>query len=357
MAENIADFRKEIDRIDDAILAQLLRRAQIAKKIGSIKAKSGSDIYSSSRESLILQQILSQVKEPLAIEDVESIFQEILNACRNIQRQLRLAYLGPEATFTHQVALKHFGKSANMSAQKSIREVFTEVEKGRADYGVVPIENSTEGVVNHTLDMFLESDLKICAEREEKISHYLLSASGQIGKIKKVISHPQALAQCRNWISSHLPKAELCEVSSTAEAASQAALDETAAAIASKLAAQIYQLKVAAASIEDFQENYTRFLIIGNPISAPCGKDKTSILFSVKDRVGALNDILLTFKKAKINLTKIESRPSKKKVWEYVFFVDFLGHAEDKPVQGALTELQKSCQTLKILGSYPRSEA
>jgi chorismate mutase / prephenate dehydratase len=231
-----------------------------------------------------------------------------------------------------------------------------EVEKSRAEYGVVPVENSTEGMVNHTLDMFVESDLVICAEREEPISHYLLSASGQASKIKRVYSHPQALAQCRRWIEGHLPNVEVHESASTSEAALQSSLDGSAAAIASFLASKLYNLKVVAPNIEDFDQNFTRFLVIGKNLPARCGKDKTSVLLSIKDRVGALNDILLVFKKYNVNLTKIESRPTKKKAWEYLFFVDFLGHVSEPPVQKLLEELKRSCLSIKILGSYPRSD-
>lgn len=349
-------FRKKIDALDEQILKLLVQRAKLAKKIGKIKKESGSSIYSSSREQEILNHLNSQAISPLQREDIESIFGEIFNACRNLQRKLNVAFLGPEATFTHQLAIKHFGRSAEMLAEKSIADVFEEVEKGRADYGVVPIENSTEGVVNHTLDMFMESDLVICAEREEPISHYLLSVSGELSKIKKVYSHPQALAQCRKWLESRLPKAEIIESASTADAACQASLEGTAAAIASPLAAKLYHLKVVAPKIEDFQKNFTRFLVIGKHSPERTGKDKTSILFSIKDRVGALNDILLIFKEHGINLTKIESRPTKKKAWEYIFFVDFLGHILDAKVQAVLSELKKNCLSVKILGSYPKSD-
>ncbi len=231
--------------------------------------------------------------------------------------------------------------------------MFLEVEKGRADYGVVPVENSTEGVVNHTLDMFMESDLMICAARQEPISHYLLSSSGDIKKIKRIFSHRQALAQCRRWLETRLPHADVQESVSTADAASQASLDGSAAAVASLLAAKLYHLKVVAPQIEDFQENFTRFLIIGRKSPARSGKDKTSLLLSIKDRIGALNDILQVFKNHNINLTKIESRPTKKKAWQYIFFVDILGHSEDPSVQALLVNLRQHCLDMKILGSYP----
>jgi chorismate mutase/prephenate dehydratase len=240
-------------------------------------------------------------------------------------------------------------------ALPSIKDVFSEVERNRADYGVVPIENSTEGVVNHTLDMFLESDLVITAECEEPISQNLLSISGDLKSVKRVYSFPQAIAQCRKWLEAHLPRVQIHESASTADAAVQATLDASAAAIASELAGRIYHLKSVASGIEDSRDNATRFLVIGRHISPRTGKDKTSLLFSVKDKVGALYEMLQPFKKAKLNLTKIESRPTKKKAWEYIFFVDFIGHQSDKHVQTALAELKKQCTTFKVLGSYPTS--
>lgn len=354
--ESIETIRRKIDEVDAKILAQLVRRALLAKDIGRVKSKTGSEIYSSAREQEIINRLISKKIAPLHEEDIDAIFREIFNACRNVQRKLRVAFFGPEATYTHQVALKHFGRSSEMLAQKSIGDVFSEVEKGRADYGVVPIENSTEGVVNHTLDMFMESDLVICAEREEPISHYLLSSPGQIAKIKRVYSHPQALAQCRKWLQSHLPNVEIHEAASTADAACQASLDGSAGAVASALAAKIYNLKIAAPNIEDFDQNFTRFLVIGKHVPVSSGHDKTSILFSIKDKIGALNDILLIFKNFNINLTKIESRPSKKKAWEYIFYVDFMGHSTNPKIQEMLSELRKSCLRIKILGSYPRCD-
>ena len=352
--KKIDSIRKEIDQIDDRILEALKERAECAKAIGKEKDKSGDSIYSSSREREILDRLLAKNLKPLRSEDLEMIFQEIFNVCRNVQRKLRIAFLGPEATFTHQLAIKHFGKGSDLLPQKAISDCFVEVEKNRADYGVVPIENSTEGVVNHTLDMFVESDLVICAEREEPISHYLLSASGKIAKVKRVYSHPQALAQCRRYLESHLPNVEIHESRSTADAACQASLDGSAAAIASPLAAKLYHLKIVAPGIEDYEENFTRFLIVGKKSPPPSGKDKTSILLSIKDKVGALNEILGIFKNFEINLTKIESRPTKKKAWEYLFFVDFLGHFKEEKIEKALAELKKVCLSLKVLGSYPK---
>ncbi|MFA5859545.1 MAG: prephenate dehydratase, partial [Elusimicrobiota bacterium] len=270
------------------------------------------------------------------------------------EKPMVIGYFGPETTFTHMAAYKTFGSTAKYLPLKTIRNVFEEVEKKRVDYGVVPIENSTEGVVNHTLDMFVDSNTKICAETFLGIAHYLLSRNTEIGEIKRVYSHQQPLAQCRNWLDSHIPGVELIETRSTAEAAFIATREHLSAAIASELAAKKYNLNVLAKNIEDLEENITRFLVIGQNITQPSGSDKTSVMLSIKDRVGALHDILLPFSKNKLNLTKIESRPSRKRVWEYVFFVDIEGHCDDSSVKKALKMLEKYCVFVKVLGSYPK---
>lgn len=349
-------LRSQVDSLDLRILQLLNQRAKLVKQIGKIKSLRREQYYAPEREREILSRITRNNQGPLPKEAVKEIFSEILHTCRSLEKKLKIVYLGPEATFTHLAAIKNFGKSANYISTKSISDVFAEVEKERADYGVVPIENSTEGVVNHTLDMFIESDLKICAETLLEISHYLLSQTGDLKKIKRIYSHPQALAQCRNWLEDHLPNAELVETASTAEAAQKVKKESNAAAIASDLAAELYGLKIVASRIEDRSDNFTRFLVISKNFPAPSGTDKTSILFSIKDRVGALHDMLVPFKKNKINLTKIESRPTKKKAWEYIFFVDFSGHIVESKVKKALSELEEQCLYLKILGSYPRAE-
>lgn len=350
---SLEKFRKKIDVLDNHLLALLNQRAKIAKDIGRIKAKNGESVLAVERESEILERLRETNTGVLPQEAVEDIFQTVFAACRALQKKLQIAFLGPEATFTHQVAIKHFGRNCDYSALPSISDVFYEVEKKRADHGVVPIENSTEGVVNHTLDMFVDSNLFIVAEREEPISHHLLSISGKLKNIKAVHSHPQALAQCRRWLETHLPGVQIHESASTADAAVKATLDGSSAAIASFLAGQMYHLKTVAARIEDSTENATRFLVVGHTMAKRTGRDKTSILFSVKDRVGALYDALLPFRKANINLTKIESRPTKKRAWEYLFFVDFIGHQSEDRVQAALDQLQEHCSHIKILGSYP----
>lgn len=271
------------------------------------------------------------------------------------EKRLKVAYLGPQATYTHLASLEKFGDSVKHIACNSIPDVFAEVERGGCDYGVVPVENSTEGIISHTLDMFIESDLKICSEIIIEISHNLL-ANCRMDEIKKVYSNPQVFGQCRFWLEGNLSGRELIEVSSTSTAAQLAFSEGNAAAIASELAGKRYNLGVLASSIEDSPHNVTRFLVIGKTIVKPTHRDKTSIMFSIKDRVGALHAMLTPFKENEINLTKIESRPSRKKAWDYYFFVDLEGHCEDKKVAKALKRLEEECQYLKVLGSYPRGE-
>lgn len=354
MSQNPLDkVRKKIDHVDDKILSLLNERAQLAKDVGKIKAKQGEKVFASDRESAILNRVLEKNPGQMPNESVQDIFQTIITASRSLQKNLKVAFFGPEATFTHQAAIRHFGRNVDFIAVPTIRDVFFEVERNRADYGVVPIENSTEGVVNHTLDMFQESKLHIVAERAEPISHALLSISGKIKDIKTVYSFPHAIAQCRKWLDAHLPRVTIHEAASTADAAVQATLDSSCAAIASELAGRMYNLKPVALKIEDTTDNATRFLVIGHEISKSSGRDKTSVMFSIKDHVGALHEMLLPFEAANINLTKIESRPTKKKAWDYVFFVDFIGHQSDKNVQSALNDLRERCTSLKVLGSYP----
>ncbi|MFH1259910.1 MAG: prephenate dehydratase [Elusimicrobiota bacterium] len=356
MTKEISKIRKEIDFLDEKILNMLNQRANQVLRIGKLKKQTNADFYVPERERTILRKIIQINKGPLPPEAVKEIFLEILNICRSLQAHLKIAYFGPEATFTHLAAIRNFGQTAHYLSAQSISDVFDEVEKGNADYGVVPIENSTEGVVNHTLDMFVDSDLKICAEILLEISHCLLSKENNLKNIKIIYSHFQPFAQCRHWLENNFSQAKKIEAASTAEAAKLAATTTKSAAIASSLAAQIYGLNILARKLEDKTNNYTRFLVIGKKQPGYTGQDKTSILFLVKDRVGTLHDMLVPFRKHKINLTKIESRPTKQKAWEYLFFVDFLGHISEKKVKLALNELTKSCLYTKILGSYPRSE-
>ena len=282
------------------------------------------------------------------------VFREIISASLALEGPLKVAYLGPKATFTHLACIQQFGFSAAYIPVNSIKEVFSEVERGRVNYGVVPIENSTEGVVNHTLDTFIDSPLKISAEIIQEVSHHLLSKSGRLSDIKHIYSHPHAIAQCKRWLEENLPKTPITEVYSTAKAAEICLEDPGAAAIASELAGKLYGLEIVKKRIEDNINNSTRFLVISGKSSERTGRDKTSVMFSVKDRVGALYDILKPFAKNNINLTKIESRPSGKKVWEYIFFVDLEGHADDKSVKMGLDELKDHTVFLKVLGSYAK---
>lgn len=348
----IEKLREKINKIDVEILSLLNSRASCASQIGELKQKNSLVIYHPAREEEIYRRLLANNHGPLSYDTICAIYTEIISACRGIESPLKVAYLGPEATFTHMAARGKFGSSVEFVPIASIADVFTEVEKKRADYGVVPIENSTEGVITHTLDMFIESTLKICAETLLEISQCLLSNSS-LEEIRHVYSHPHAFAQVRGWLKSNLPVAECIEVLSTAEASRRAAIEPNSAAVGSELAAQVYHLNILAKGIEDRSDNYTRFLIVGHSLAGQSENDRTSIMFSVKDRVGALYSMLSPFNKYNVNLTKIESRPSRNTIWEYIFFIDMNGHIEDNNVRGAIDELREDCLYLKILGSYP----
>lgn len=354
----LKNLRKKIDQIDNNILHLLNQRASVILNIGNLKSKKTKPSFSPDREVQIYKRLIKASKRGLLKDDtIKAIYREIMSGSLSLQNPPRITYLGPEATFTHIAALEKFGKSLEYVKCDSIAGVFTEVERDRADYGVVPIENSTEGAVNYTLDMFIDSDLKICSELYLPIKHNLMSKSKKLSFIKRVYSHQQVLAQCRIWLETNLPQAELNPVTNTAVAASYACSlkGRGNAAIASKLAAEEYGLNILASSIEDSPHNITRFLIIGKQQVERTGSDKTSIVFSMKDRAGALHDILVPFKRKNINLTKIESRPSKGEAWKYYFFMDLQGHIKDKKVKQALRQLEKHCTYLKVLGSYPAS--
>jgi len=349
-------LRGKIDRIDSTILKTLNERANLCIDIGKIKSKSEKPKFSPVREMQVYKRLIKLNNGPLLNETIKAVYREIMSGSLALQTTHKIAYLGPEATFTYMAALKKFGNSLEKLECKSIAEVFTEVERGRASYGVVPIENSTEGAVNYTLDMFVDSDLKICSEEYLAIHHNLLSSGKKISSIKRVWSHPQVFAQCSNWLETHLPEVEFIPVESTSTAAWLITKKRShSAAIASKAAAEKYNLNILAQSIEDSSHNITRFLVISKQDVKRTGSDKTSILFSMKDKSGALHDVLAPFKKNRINLTKIESRPSKKKAWRYYFFVDMQGHIDDKKVAKSIQQLKRHCSFLKILGSYPEA--
>ncbi|MCF7907969.1 MAG: prephenate dehydratase [Candidatus Omnitrophica bacterium] len=347
----LKQMRGKIDKIDKRIVELLNQRAQEVIKISLLKKKKKLSLYSPEREASMLESLKKLSQGPLRGEDIENVFREVLSACRSQKANLEIAYLGPQGTFTHLAAIKKFGKRPDYLPVASISDVFDAVDRDQAQYGVVPVENSTEGVINYTLDMFFGSSLNICAEITMNISHALLAKGSE--SIKRVYSNPEVFAQCRNWIAASLKDVELVPVSSTAKAAKEAKKDKNGACIGNKILANLYGLRIIASSIQDSSNNYTRFLVIAKNDSPPSGKDKTSILFSTKDKVGALHDILSSFKASGLNLTKIESRPSKKKAWEYYFFVDFQGHKSSALVKKSLKKLEKQCSFVKLLGSYP----
>ncbi len=348
-------IRKTIDKLDAEIVGLLNRRAGMILKVGALKNKLGKSVYAPSREKEVLGRIASANKGPLDNDSLKAIYREIMSASLALEKPVVIAYLGPKATFTHLAAMKRFGASVSYLPCNSITAVFLEVDRDNADYGVVPIENSIEGAVSHTLDMLVDSDLTVCSQIMLDITHNLL-ANCEKGRVRRIYSKPEVFGQCRLWLESNLPKADLIETSSTTRAAQIAAKEPRSACIASLLAAKEYGLKIIAQGIEDNPHNITKFLVIARHEAEPTGKDKTSIVFSIKDRVGALHDILLPFKRFRINMTKIESRPSKRKAWDYFFFVDFIGHRNEPKIRKALNELEGRCKFLKILGSYPLSE-
>ena len=352
---NLRTLRSKIDNLDKKITQLLNMRAKIALDVARQKQKSGISIYAPDRERDVLKKVACLNRGPLNRESMEAIYREIMSSSLALEKPLQIAYFGPEATFTHLAALKRFGSQVKYMPCTSISEVFADVERDASDYGVVPIENSIEGAVSHTLDMLVDSNLKICSQVILDISHNLLSRYAR-EKIGKVYSISQVFGQCRIWLQQNLPGRELVEVSSTTAAARIAGKEKYSACIASLLAAKVYNLRVVASDIEDSPHNITRFLVVGKTDAVPTGDDKTSILFSVKDKVGALHDMLLPFKKYGINLTKIESRPSKRKAWDYYFFVDLEGHKQNPRVKKALAELESKCKFMKILGSYPLGE-
>jgi len=354
--EKLGKLRAAINTIDKQILGLLNQRAAVAKRIGRVKEKAADRIYLPSREEEIFERLEKSNSGPFPGDSIKPVFREIISACRSLERSLRVAYLGPEATFTHIASREQFGHKTRFVPELSVNDVFDAVEKGAADFGVVPVENSTEGVVAHTLDMFLDFDLSISAEVILGIHHCLLSASGSIKKIRRIYTHSQALAQCRTWLRKNLPNVPVLEAASTSEAAKLASRDKSAAAIASEYAADYYGLDILARNIEDLRKNYTRFFVIGKRGGERTGNDLTMIMFSLKDEPGVLYRSLESFARRKINLTKIESRPLKGKAWEYIFFVELEGHIEDQKVDQALKELSKKCVFVRVLGSFPRTK-
>lgn len=349
---DLQEMRNRIDAIDRQIVALLNDRYNVVCEVGKWKRERGLPIYVPEREKALLEKLDSLNKGPMLKHTLHAIYREIMSGAYPLEDQLRVAYFGPAATYTHQAAQMQFGKSVEYFPRPGIADVFRDVEAGKVDYGVVPVENSTEGVVNYTLDLLLDSSVKVCAEINLPIHHSILSKS-ELSQIKKVYSHPQSLAQCRHWLTENLPGAELVEAASNTRAAQLASEESGSAAICSEMAASVYQLNILETRIEDNPRNTTRFFVVGNQENKSSGKDKTSLCFAVQDRVGALYDCLLPFREAGLTLSMIESRPSKKINWEYVFYVDLIGHVSDPDVETALEKLKQYTSFLKILGSYP----
>ena len=351
---NLENLRKQIDSLDEELVKLLNERVKVALEIGKAKKEKGGEIYVPAREKEVFERIEKLNSGPLPKDAARAIYREIMSAALALESNLKIAYLGPPATFTHQAAHMKFGSSVDYHPVGTITDVFSAVENGVADYGVVPIENSIEGAVTHTFDQFTSTNLKICAEIYLPISLHLL-ASVPKEKISRVCSKQEALGQCRRWLTENLSGVQYEAVNSTAFAAEMAAQGD-AAAIASALAAELYGLSIVAENIQDASGNTTRFLIIGRKSADPTGCDKTSIYFGLKDQVGALHDALDALKAGGINMTKIESRPSRNKAWQYYFFVDFEGHSETPEIKIALKVFARHCAVMHVLGSYPRSD-
>ncbi|MGH7738730.1 MAG: prephenate dehydratase [bacterium] len=349
-------FRSTIDRIDTQIVKLLNERSRAVLGVKAVKNSGSRQFYVPHREMEVYRKTAAANQGPFPAEGLKAVFREIMSGSLAMESPLKVAYFGPPGSNTHIAAVRKFGHSTFFESMPAIKDVFQEVERGRAQYGVVPVENSTEGIVNHTLDLFVDSDLKICSEISIPISYMLMSQSGRASQVKVVYSHPQALAQTRLWMETHLPDVKTQEVTNTAKAAQLASQNKNCAAIATEMAARLYRLKPIANRIEDLADNQTRFLIIGQTQAEPTGRDRTSIMVSIKDKVGALYALLTPFEKKGISLTNIESRPSRKKVWDYYFFIDFAGHVNDRMVQKTLAEIEKAALTVKVLGSYPRAD-
>ena len=345
-------LREGIDRVDEGLLGLLNERAKLARAIGTLKV---GQAYRPEREAQVLRRIKERNPGPLGAETVALLFREIMSACLALERPITVAYLGPRGTFSERAALKHFGLAAEAAPTASIDEVFREVESGAADFGVVPVENSTEGAVGRSLDLMPQTPMKVCGEVVVRIHHNLMAKDpkAQAGAIKRVFSHGQSLAQCHEWLNTHMPNAERVAVASNAEAARRAAEEAGSAAVAGEMAAAHYGLTILAANIEDEPNNTTRFLVLGDYQPKPSGRDKTSLILSARNRAGAVYEMLTPFATRGVSMTKFESRPSKVALWEYLFFVDIEGHRDDANVAAALEEVETIAGYLKVLGSYP----
>lgn len=350
---SLDEWRSRINNLDDEILDLLTQRAEAALRIGDLKRRSGASVYAPEREAEVMRRLDGVDATRLPRDAVRAIWREIMSACRALEAPMTVAFLGPQATFTHQAALAHFGASVEFRPCRTIADIFEEVERARVDWGVVPVENTTEGAVNVTLDRLLTTDAIISGELRLDISQQLLSHAPDLAAVKRVLSHPQGIAQCRGWLAANLPDATLEDHPSTAGAVEVAAADSTVAGIASALAGRLFGVPVLRASIEDQAGNSTRFLVIGRRHAAPSTRDKTSIVFAMRNEPGSLHRILEPMARLGINMTKIESRPARQQAWQYVMFVDFEGHRDVAPAATALAEIGERALFLKVLGSYP----
>jgi len=357
--QDLSAIRRRIDEVDAALHELISERARLAQKVGISKHADGHtvDFYRPEREAEVLRAALKRNKGPLRDEEILRLFREIMSACLAQQEPLKVAFLGPEGTFTQQAVYKHFGHSVRALALPSIEDVFHEVEAGDADFGLVPIENSTEGTVTHTLDRFLLSPLSICGEVELRIHQYLMGRMKSLEQVQRICTHQQSLAQCRHWLDEHLPLVERIAVSSNAEGARRARDEQDTAAIAPQAAAEVYGLNVLVAEIEDRPDNTTRFLVVGAKTFRPSGEDKTTLLVSTghTQEAGTLYQLLEPLSRHAVSMTRIESRPSRRRKWDYVFFIDIAGHSEDENVAAALVELKQRASLFRVLGSYPRA--
>ena len=355
-ANKLTPLRDEIDKIDEKILELLNERAGVALRIAEVKREQNLEYYNPDREREIIERLTKLNKGVFPNNTLKIVFKEIFCASLSLEQPITIAYLGPQATFSHVASMRYFGSSCGFFPVNSIREVFVAVESENADFGVVPSENSTEGAITYTLDMFMDYDLKICDEMMLEIGHHLLSRTTDKTKIKRIYSMSVVTAQCRRWLERNMFDVPILDAPSSAQAASMAAQEEGSAAVGSELAAKIYDLNFIERHIEDFRNNVTRFLIISKKCKERSDCDKTSIMFTAKDVPGSLHEVLAPFKRAKINLTKVESRPTKKRAWDYIFFVDFDGNIDDKKIQKTLAEVEKHCINMKVLGSYHRMD-
>jgi len=354
-------LRHRIDAIDEQLLDLFNQRAGCAVDVAEVKRQLGEgadesiDFFRPDREAQVINRLKSLNQGPLSDDEVGRLIREVMSACLALEQPLKIAYLGPEGTFTQSAALKHFGHSVSTIPMSSIPDVFNSVESGHADYGLVPVENSTEGVISHTLDMFIDSRLKVCGEVEIRIHHHLANKSQEVSQIKHIYSHQQSFAQCRRWLDQNFPGIERIPVSSNAEAARLAGIEDNAAAICGLPAVEIFELKICYENIEDLSDNTTRFVIIGRQDVGPSGNDKTSLLISTKNTPGALLGLLQPLANNNISMNKIESRPAQGGKWAYVFFIDIDGHQQEQDVSRALDELKQQASLFKILGSYPKA--